>query len=230
VWRLVKAVGSGGVDVVEDGWSLGADLVGSVVVDVDWGVEADAGVAVVVVVMASELCELLAALKTGEMPTPSAPAWSGVAADRGGGDGVHRRGPSQTVREPDRAMQRAPPAVAVDTGRVIWSWADGPKGNRSCDAPSAMASSLARTVETGQPLSAARGRDWPYSEAGVRATRGPPTRRAPELTGCRSADLLWLRTTSEGTSDGWLPDGTVAPVRVERDQRHHGVPAFGGQL
>ena len=57
MWGSPEAVGVGGVGVVEDGLALGADGVGSSVVDVGWGVEADAGVAVLVVVVGEELVD-----------------------------------------------------------------------------------------------------------------------------------------------------------------------------
>jgi hypothetical protein len=50
-----EAVGLGGVDVVEDGLAVPADGVVVAVVDTGWGVVADAGVAVVVVVVGEEL-------------------------------------------------------------------------------------------------------------------------------------------------------------------------------
>ena len=55
MWEVRDA--RGGVCGVEDGLSLVADLVGSAVVDVCWGVQADPGVAVVVVVVVEELVD-----------------------------------------------------------------------------------------------------------------------------------------------------------------------------
>ncbi len=52
-----EAVGFGGVGVVEDGLAVGADGVVVAVVDAGWGVVADAGVAVVVVVVVEELVD-----------------------------------------------------------------------------------------------------------------------------------------------------------------------------
>ena len=49
-----EAVGFEGVGVVEDGLAVGADGVVVAVVDAGWGVVADAGVAVVVVVVVEE--------------------------------------------------------------------------------------------------------------------------------------------------------------------------------
>ena len=50
-------MGFGGVGVVEDGLAVGSDGVVVAVVDGGWGVVADAGVAVLVVVVVEELVE-----------------------------------------------------------------------------------------------------------------------------------------------------------------------------
>ena len=52
-----EAVGLEGVGVVEDGLAVGSDGVVVAVVDAGWGVVADAGVAVVVVVVVEEFVD-----------------------------------------------------------------------------------------------------------------------------------------------------------------------------